>query len=138
MNLHIGQRFEDKRGILTFNNDIDLSSIKRIYTVENASIDMVRGWQGHRIEQRWFACMKGAIEIFVIELDNFEKPSTNLPIVSYTLTDSELTYLHVPAGCVTAIKSKEKNSKLLVLADYKLGEVSDEYRFELTYFDEYK
>lgn len=138
MKLYTGQRFEDQRGILKFNNDIDLSSIKRIYTVENASIDMVRGWQGHRIEQRWFACMKGAIEIFVIELDNFEKPSTNLPIVSYTLTDSELTYLHVPAGCVTAIKSKEKNSKLLVLADYKRGEVNDEYRFELTYFDEYK
>jgi hypothetical protein len=66
----------------------------------------VRGWQGHKIEQRWFACMKGSFEISVIEVDDFTQPSKDLTIQKYLLTDEVLTYLHVPKGCITAIRSK--------------------------------
>ncbi len=48
----------------------------------------------------------------------------------YILDDRQLTYLHVPAGHVTAIQALEEGSKLLVLADYGIGEIEDEYRFE--------
>ena len=33
-----------------------------------------------------------------------------------------------------AIQAKKEGSKLLVLADYALGEIQDEYRFSLDYF----
>lgn len=129
-----GNRYEDVRGIITFNNEFDVSSVKRIYTIENQSTAQVRGWQGHKIEQRWFACMKGSFKICVIEVDDFQQPSRDLTINTYYLTDKELTYLHVKAGCITAIQSTEEGSKLLVLADYELGEIHDEYRFDLDYF----
>lgn len=129
-----GKRYEDERGIITFNNEFDASQIKRIYTIENHSEEFIRGWQGHKIEQRWFSSMAGSFEISVIEIDNFENPSKDLMISKYLLNQETLTYLHVPSGCITAIQSKEKNSKLLVLADYGLGEISDEYRFSLDYF----
>jgi len=74
-----GAKHRDQRGIITYNNDFDASQIKRSYTIENASLDFIRGWQGHKIEQRWFACMKGKFEIRVIEVDDFENPSKNLP-----------------------------------------------------------
>lgn len=130
-----GHRHEDARGIITYNNEFDASLIKRIYTIENHSTEFIRGWQGHKIEQRWFACMKGAFEISVMHVDNFEKPSTDLPIKKITLTSNKLDYLHIEAGCITAIQSLEQESKLLVLADYGIGEISDEYRFELDYFN---
>lgn len=129
-----GKRYQDERGIITFNNDFDASQIKRIYTIENASTEFIRGWQGHKIEQRWFACMNGSFEISVIEVDDFEKPSKDLTILKYFLTADVLTYLHIPSGCITAIQAKEKESKLLVLADYGLGEIDDEYRFPIDYF----
>ena len=129
-----GKAHQDDRGTITFNNKFDASEIKRIYTIENHSSDFIRGWQGHKIEQRWFACMKGSFEISVIEVDNFTKPSKDLTIQKYLLTDEVLTYLHIPAGCITAIQSKSLDSKLLVLADYGLGEIADEYRFDLNYF----
>lgn len=129
-----GNKHIDERGIITYNNDFDASQIKRIYTIENHSIDFVRGWQGHQVEQRWFAAMKGTFEIAVIQVDNFDNPSLHLPIETFNLTDEMLTYLHVPAGCITAIQAKEEESKLLVLADYALGEVQDEYRYPLAYF----
>lgn len=131
-----GKVHQDDRGIITFNNEFDASEIKRIYTIENNSPDFIRGWQGHKIEQRWFACMKGSFEVSVIEVDDFTNPSKDLTIQKYLLTDEVLTYLHIPAGCITAIQSKSLDSKLLVLADYGLGEIADEYRFDLNYFNE--
>src|SRR5690606_35344997 len=110
-------------GIITFNNEFDASQVKRIYTIENLSTNCIRGWQGHKVEQRWFACMKGSFEISVIEIDDFEKPSKDLTITKYLLTAEVLTYLHIPSGCITAIQAKEEKSKLLVLADFNLGEI---------------
>ncbi|WP_294307032.1 WxcM-like domain-containing protein [uncultured Chryseobacterium sp.] len=129
-----GKTHQDDRGVITFNNEFDASEIKRIYTIENHSTDFIRGWQGHKIEQRWFASMKGSFEISVIEVDDFTNPSKDLISQKYLLTDEVLTYLHIPAGCITAIQSKSFDSKLLVLADYRLGEIADEYRFDLNYF----
>ena len=129
-----GKKHEDERGIITFNNEFDASEIKRIYTIENNSLDFIRGWQGHKVEQRWFAAMKGEFEISVIEIDDFDQPSKDLKISKYQLNDKSLTYLHIPFGHITAIQAKVEGSKLLVLADYALGEIQDEYRFALDYF----
>ncbi|WP_258319652.1 WxcM-like domain-containing protein [Chryseobacterium chendengshani] len=130
-----GEKNQDERGIITYNNDFDASQIKRIYTIENHSTEFIRGWQGHKVEQRWFACIRGSFKVSVIVIDHFENPSKELTIQTYVLKDDVLTYLHIPSGCITAIQSKQKGSKLLVLADYKLGEISDEYRYSLDYFN---
>lgn len=131
-----GSKYSDKRGILTFNNDFDASVVRRIYTIENHSTDVIRGWQGHKIEQRWFAAIKGAFDVFVVEIDDFDNPSKDLKVKKYSLDEELLTYLHIPAGCVTAIQAKVIGSKMLVLADYILGDVQDEYKFESNYFIE--
>lgn len=131
----VGNRHNDERGIITFNNEFDASQIKRIYTIENHSTTFIRGWQGHKIEQRWFASMKGKFKISVIKVDNFENPSQDLTIQQYILDDESLTYLHIPAGHLTAIQALQEESKLLVLADFFLGEVQDEYRFALDFFE---
>jgi dTDP-4-dehydrorhamnose 3,5-epimerase-like enzyme len=130
-----GSRHQDERGIITYNNDFDASQVKRIYTIENHSTDFIRGWQGHKVEQRWFACMKGSFEIAVILVDDFENPSKDLTIQKYLLSDDVLTYLHVPAGHITAIQAKSEDSKLLVFVNYHLNELNDEYRFDLNYFN---
>lgn len=129
-----GKRHEDARGIITYNNDFDASKIKRIYTIENHSTELIRGWQGHEIEQRWFACMRGSFEISVMKIDDFQQPSKDLTVNKYLLKDKNLTFLHLPSGHITAIQAIEEGSKLLVLADYALGEIQDEYRFPLEYF----
>ena len=133
--LHTGKHHKDERGVITFNNDFNALGVKRIYTIENNSLDFIRGWQGHKIEQRWFACMQGSFEIAVIEVDDFENPNNELIPQYYILNSNSLDFLHVPSGHITAIKAIEENSKLLVLADYSTGEIQDEYRFELDYFN---
>ena len=135
MELLKGKRHVDARGVITFNNDFDASQIKRIYTIENANTNIVRGWQGHAIEQRWFACISGSYKVSVIAIDSFDTPSKNLKPQEFVLIDDALTYLHVPAGCVTSLQALQPGSKLLVFADYLMGKVQDEYRFDIDYFE---
>ena len=46
-----GNNFEDARGKIIFNNNFNMSSIKRTYVIENISIDYRRGWKGHKIRK---------------------------------------------------------------------------------------
>lgn len=129
-----GNCHSDQRGTLLYNNDFDASLIKRIYIIENDSTQFIRGWQGHQIEQRWFQVVSGKFKIQLIKIDNWETPYVNLEVRTYLVDSEKLNVLHVPKGYVSSIQSLELNSKLLVMADYLLGEMKDEYRFDIDYF----
>jgi hypothetical protein len=129
-----GTCYSDVRGSLYYNNDFDTTEVKRIYFIENKDIAFKRGWQGHKIEQRWFAAVQGSFKISVIAIDNWENPSDNLIGEDFVLDALAMDVLHVPKGYVTCIKALQDISKLMALSDYFLGEVTDEYRFDSNYF----
>lgn len=130
-----GSFHKDQRGTLSYNNEFDSSEIKRIYVIENNSIEFIRGWQGHQIEQRWFSAISGTFQIELIKIDNWENPSKSLNVSTFLLKDEELNILHVPKGYVTSIQALTIGAKLLVMADYLIGEIKDEFRYELDYFN---
>lgn len=136
--MFMGALHSDHRGNLRHNNGFDASKVKRIYTLENANVDFVRGWQGHLIEQRWFACMCGTFEVRLIAIDNWENPNPGLKQHIYLLESETLDVLWVPSGYVSSIQARSEGSILLVMADYALGELNDEYRFDSNYFDKGK
>ena len=129
-----GNSHTDSRGTLFFNNNFDASAIKRIYVIESRTTNFVRGWQGHKIEQRWCTSVKGSFRIQLIAIDNWISPSKDLEILTFVINDQKQDVLHVPQGYVSSIQSLEEGSKLLVMANYFLGEIQDEYRFEVDYF----
>jgi dTDP-4-dehydrorhamnose 3,5-epimerase-like enzyme len=129
-----GNYHTDDRGTILFNNEFTATEVKRIYFIENKDTEFVRAWQGHKIEQRWFSAVQGSFEIKLIEVDNWESPSKNSVIHSFILNANQLDVLHVPKGYISSIQALEANSRLLLMADYLLGEVKDEYRFEADYF----
>lgn len=129
-----GNSYIDARGSLKYNNDFNASQVKRIYSIENANIQLKRGWQGHKIEQRWFSAFSGKFEILVIKIDNWDKPDLNSKPFVFELSSDTLDFLHIPSSYVTCIQAKEENSKLLIMADYILGEVDDECKFLLEQF----
>lgn len=125
----------DVRGTLFFNNSFDATAIKRIYLIENKETTFIRGWQGHRIEQRWFSVLKGSFKIKLIAIDNWEHPSTDLKPFSFNINAATLDILHVPPGYVSSIQGLVEGAKLLVMADYRLNEINDEFRFSIDYFE---
>lgn len=124
----------DSRGSLFYNNEFDASEIKRVYVIENSNIENIRAWQGHKIEQRWFSAVQGSFKIKLIKVDDWENPSRTLPPIEYVLESDSFTILYVPKGNVSSIQSLQKGSRLLVMSDYLLGEVDDEYRLAADYF----
>lgn len=133
-----GGEHTDARGTLTFNNSFDASEVKRMYTLKNVDLSFIRAWQGHQIEQRWFSAVCGSFEIRCIQIDNWVTPSKNLDVLCFLVNDKNLDILHLPKGYVSSIQALEEHSKLLVMADYALGEIADEYRFEADYFNSKK
>lgn len=129
-----GNCHQDQRGQLFYNNDFDTTSIKRMYVIENHSVDYIRAWQGHKIEQRWFSAVQGSFKIQLIAVDNWDIPSENLPKIEFYLHSDKLDILHIPAGYISSIQALEEKSKLVVMSDYHLGEISDEFRYPTDYF----
>lgn len=129
-----GNSHADDRGVLQFNNDFDALGVKRIYTIQNRDTEFVRGWQGHKIEQRWFSAIQGSFKIVLIAIDDWITPSSDLQQYHFVLDAKKMDVLHVPSGYVSSIQALEESSKLLLLSDYLLGEISDEYRYDINYF----
>jgi len=129
-----GNAHSDTRGNLLYNNIFDASLIKRIYIIENRDAKFVRGWQGHQKEKRWFSAITGSFKIQLLQIDNWEQPSKNLEAHTFLLEADKLNVLYVPNGYITSIQSLQNDSKLLVMADHLLGEINDEFRFDINYF----
>ena len=125
----------DARGILLYNNSFNASQIKRFYLIENIDTAIVRAWQGHRIEQRWFSAILGSFKIKLVAISNWENPSKSGEIITFILDSNNLDILHVPNGYVSSIQALYVGSRLLVLADHSLNEICDEFRFPFDYFN---
>ena len=136
MNIIKGGISLDNRGQIRYVNEFDMSSIKRFYIIQNSDTELIRGWRAHRIEDRWFYVISGRFEINIVQIDNWDQPSVDLSIHKYNLSAEKLQLVHLPAGYGTAIRALEKNSELLVFANYSLEHASlDNYTWPLDYFD---
>jgi dTDP-4-dehydrorhamnose 3,5-epimerase-like enzyme len=130
-----GEQFKDARGVIRFNNDVNLKQIKRMYTIENSSLKFKRAWQGHQIEQRWFTPVKGRFKIEIVSIDEWPEPS-RASIIKEFIIDAELMdVLHIPAGYLSSIQQLEQNSILMAYSDHTLGEIDDECKLDASYFN---
>lgn len=126
---------KDHRGQIRFVNDFDMSLVKRFYIITNIDMELVRGWRAHRIEQRWFYVLSGSFAINIIEIDNWENTSRNLPSEKVLLKSNDHKVLHLTNGYATAFQAMEPNSEILVFSDYGIDHaVNDDYTYPLDYF----
>lgn len=125
----------DHRGSIRFVNDFDMSLVKRFYIIKNADLETVRGWRAHRIEQRWFYVLSGSFSVDLVQIDNWEAPSTDLAVEQEIINATGQQVLHVPVGYGTAFRALETNSELLVFADYGIDNAkNDDYTWPVDFF----
>lgn len=126
---------QDERGQIRFVNDFDMTEVKRFYIIKNKDTDLVRGWRGHRIEQRWFYVLSGAFSLDLVQIDDWIQPSRELLVENCVMSSDDLTVLYIPAGYATAIRALEEQSELLVYSDYPVSHASeDNHVYPLDYF----
>lgn len=126
-----GRNYTDERGELEFFNEFDMSPIKRVYFTTHFDIEVIRAWQGHTIESRWFRCVNGGFNVKLVEIDNWENPSDDLKVFEYELTAEKQEILYIPNGYVNGFKALKVDSKLMIMSNYGFNEIeNDQIRFD--------
>lgn len=125
----------DQRGQLIHFNDFDLAPIKRFYAIKPADTNLIRAWQGHKLERKWFYCSKGAITLKAIEIDNWSNPSKTLEIKTFELNAENPLVVCLPKGCVNGFKAELPNSEIQVFSEFDIEQGKlDDHRFEADYW----
>lgn len=120
----------DERGRIVFCNDFDMKEVQRFYYIQQ-DISVVRAWQGHKIERKWFSVVAGRFLIAAVQPDNWSNPSKDLSVQSFLLDAAAPSVLHIPAGYANGIKALEPDSILLIFSDLNMDEAKgDMYRFD--------
>ncbi len=120
------ESFQNETGTLIAFNEFSLLPIKRLYSIENTNPEVVRAWQGHKIENKWFYVIEGAFVIAWVGIDDFENPSTDLSSEFKIIEASENVVLHIPRGFANGLKAIKPNSRVLVFSDLSLIEAEND------------
>jgi hypothetical protein len=122
-----GAEHSDARGRVRFVNDFKPNQAERFYCIYPATPGEVRGWVGHRRYAKWFFVVRGEVKIGVVQPDNWDSLSSDLPVAVYTLTDD--CSQAVPHGHFTASIALVPNSIILVFSTGRLEDASsDDFR----------
>ncbi len=126
-----GGLFVDKRGSISFVNDFDFQAVKRFYVITHPTTDIIRAWQGHKEEKKWFFCSKGSFLVLLVKIGNWENPSKELKPIPFQLIANKPQVLAVPPGYVNGFKALEKSSTLIVFSDKDIeSSKKDDFRFD--------
>lgn len=116
----LGDSFTDERGTIRFTNEFNLPNIKRFYTIEHHNTQVIRAWQGHEIETKYFSVLKGKFVVAWVEIDNFNNPSKKLEAEYKILGAYKPGVLHIPPGFANGLRALEPNSIIAVFSDFEV------------------
>jgi dTDP-4-dehydrorhamnose 3,5-epimerase-like enzyme len=116
-----GNIHRDERGVVRFVNNFDMRRVVRMYCIE-PKFGVIRAWQGHRKETKWFYAAKGSFLVKTIAMDTMVRKE-------YFLIDKKSNILKISGGYYNGFEALEENSVLIVFSDFSLNESKkDDYR----------
>ena len=119
-----GNTHSDSRGTVRFVNDFDMTKVVRMYCIE-PKLGVIRAWQGHKKEIKWFYATKGSFLVKTVHMDTSEKKE-------YHLKDTESKVLEISGGHYNGFEALEVGSVLMVFSDFGLEESKgDDFRERL-------
>ncbi len=126
-----GNSHTDTRGTISFVNLFDFAGVKRFYQIANAGKAVVRAWQGHKIEHKYFYVAKGSFVLAWVKIDDWDKPSSSLKAAYRIFKGDEPAVLSVPPGYANGIKACEEGSLLTVYSNLSLEQsTADRWSFD--------
>ena len=117
-----GGTFTDDRGSMRFVNAFTFPDVKRFYFIKHPDTTVVRAWQGHQFEKKYFYPITGSFLIAWVKIDDFENPSENLIPEYHLLSANNSELLSVPKGYANGLKALEPDSEVMVFSDMDVEE----------------
>lgn len=125
-----GGNFFDLRGSMRFVNDFKFDDIKRFYLIKHSDDTIVRAWQGHQFEKKYFYLISGSFLVAWVKIDDFNNPSDNLIPEYHILSADKSEIVSIPKGYANGLKALKPNSEIMVFSDMNLEEsVVEKKRF---------
>ncbi len=107
-----------------------MGQVVRFYEIAPSSTDIIRAWQAHKEEKKWFYCHSGSFLLNLVKIDDFENPSIVLQCESFTLNEADPFVLEVPGGYANGFKAQAEDSRLMVFSNFSLNESQkDDFRY---------
>lgn len=126
-----GGEHTDARGKLTFFNDFDMKHVRRFYQIQHPDVQVIRAWQAHKIEQKWFTVLEGSFKIVIVKPGEWLGANENSDPKEYILKSGDNQILHIPGGFANGFQALEPNSRLIVFSDFEFEKAgSDDFRFD--------
>lgn len=126
----------DDRGALSFVNGFGFQGVKRFYMVSNHRPGFIRAWHGHRHESKWVMAVDGSAIVAAVRVDDWDKPSKDLPVQRFVLSAQRPSILHIPKGYANGFMNLTSDAKLLFFSDATIDESrNDDIRFQAHYWD---
>ena len=130
-NIITGGSFTDARGTLSFVNDFDLLPVRRFYIIDHPDTLVVRAWQAHKTEQKWFYVLTGSFKIVIVKPKEWSNAFEQTTPHEFILRNGDNQLLHVPGGFANGFQALERHSKLMVFSDYAIADAeTDDHRFD--------
>ena len=117
-----GGTFTDNRGSMRFVNAFTFPDVKRFYLIKHPDISIVRAWQGHQFEKKYFYPITGSFLVAWVKIDDFENPSDDLVPEHHILSADNSEILSVPKGYANGLKALEPDSEVMVFSDMDVEE----------------
>ena len=132
-----GGTFSDHRGSMRFVNDFKLKDVVRFYFIKHPDVSVIRAWQGHRYEKKWFYPITGSFVVAWVKIDDFDNPSPDLIPEFHIIKAEESELVAIPKGYANGIKALEPNSEVMIFSDMEVEEsVKEKIRYNpLWWFD---
>ena len=126
----------DDRGYLVFCNDFNMKDIKRFYQVSNHSSSFIRAWHAHKYEAKYVYAISGAAIIAAVKVDNWDKPSKDLKVERFVLSEKKPGVFFIPGGYAHGYKTLVPDTRIMFFSTASLAESGkDDYRYDANYWD---
>ena len=134
--LYTGDLAADDRGEVSFVNEFNCAGVKRFYTVKNHRARFVRAWHAHRREAKYVTAVSGAAVVGVVKIDNWDRPSRDLPTERFMLSAHKPAVLYIPPGYANGFMSLTQDLKMIFFSTASLEESRrDDFRYDSRYWD---
>lgn len=126
----------DDRGEVSFVNDFCFQDVKRFYIVSNHRAGFVRAWHAHRKEAKYVTAVAGSAVVGAVRIDDWEKPSHELPVERFVLSAKKPSVLYIPPGYANGFMSLTDDLKLMFFSTAKLeASAGDDVRYDSRLWD---
>jgi dTDP-4-dehydrorhamnose 3,5-epimerase len=121
-----GGIFCDERGSMRFVNDFRFEDVKRFYFIKHPDTSVIRAWQGHQFEKKYFYPISGSFVIAWVKIDDFENPSKDLIPEYHVLSAKNSEILSVPKGYANGLKALALDSEIMIFSDLSIEDSAKE------------